>query len=465
MPKRAFLALAAALTLATPAEALNVTVQQGSPPYAFGSPPGNILCVLGDSIYAQGYSASNGTAFAVTTNLESPRGPGFWATFLTHGAVISGSEHNYAVPGYTTDNVIATSLPLILADPACSVYLMLNAVYNGLNAGTTAAHEEANMLQIVQELRAKGHPVILQANFVGGLTSTKLQYQLATNYYAKTVLGGLSGVYYFDSTRDSWQQQGATPTALSGYTYDGLHPELLGAYPAYKQLGPILNLLFPPAPEPANGIWNVYDSTNNIHGNLIAANSPLTGTGGTTTGTCVSGNVATGWTILATGGGSQDLSSATCAGSIVTKLGKVFQQIAISGTATGDYHTFVSFYVPVTGMVAGQSYRAACTVEQNAPVTNMGGLSLNLWVFDGTNKVQAGMGEDSYFGGTNLGPEPSYSPDAEIDNGMFETDILVIPPGFTTSSEQLEFNIFFQNASSLTVAETVRIGNCAVWQL
>ncbi|TXH13849.1 MAG: SGNH/GDSL hydrolase family protein [Hyphomicrobiaceae bacterium] len=164
----------------------------------------------------------------------------------------------------------------------------------------------------------------------------------------------------------------ATGKAKSEYFGDGLHPNALGAATFAEQvMGPKLAKYYG-SMKIKRSVPSEFNAVSAPLGNLVT-NSDFTGTGGTVTGTNLSGVMPDSWA-----GGRTDGSHVTCVYSIESKTSlngdaKNFVKMALSSAGAGvDNETprISPSATITTNVVAGQLYVAECEVI--VPVASSG---------------------------------------------------------------------------------------------
>lgn len=275
--------------------------------------------LLGDSITAQHTAGSAGQI----SSSQSTRGYFTWVNFKLGNPFYAPMGYDGNLP-YNTGSTSGTGRPVghnagigsdkipgmlsrlqsdvIALNPAVCFF---HAGTNDLQGGDTPANIKANIQTVIDRLLAASiMPVvigILPRNADGGAdfsATSRLQrcdINRATQNYCLT-----KGAIYINP--DIAMCDPATGSLISGYSADGVHPNAVGAEALGGAVIAGINhlALGPPYRELIQNVYDVYDGTNNLFGNLLP-NADLSGTAGTA-GTGVTGSVADTWTAEMTSG-------------------------------------------------------------------------------------------------------------------------------------------------------------------
>ena len=425
-------------------------------------PPGANICPVGDSITYQD-ETETGTYAGTNYVADNAAGIGYWTQALTRGRVVYRPSQNYGVNGDTAAGVISR-LPTILAGN-CQIYTLMIGWNDINNGGTSLATIEANYTTIVKALIATGDPLIVITTFQGTLTGANALIQANLNSFILTLPQHYHNLYVADTREAYLVQTDTTPVANSGLAEpDGIHLVPAGGYVVYSAVAQIIEGLIPQTPpDPTVGRYEPYDATNNPYGNVLA-DSPFSGSGGAASG-CATGTVVAGWT-AASYTTTGNLSLAVCTASVVTGSdGRVWQQIKFTGTATGDSASLFYFQQTYTNVfTAGETVRASCPVQIDNGFSNMGAPAVIVYFTDNGVPTEMIGGDAGYYPlGYPISPDPFINP-------ATTTEITISTPPYTiqgtiSGTPTFQFAWYFQNASSLTIAGTFRVGDCALKQV
>jgi lysophospholipase L1-like esterase len=252
--------------------------------------PANRLGALGDSITAQNTGNAGAAGYLVWANA---------AVDQRLQLVIDPVTGNmFGESGKTAAQLISQGYAATAAASDAETMLVF-AGTNDIGTDRSPADAMASLLTIWQTMLASGKRVIactvLPRNDTIGLADLALQAARIRelNRLIRNQARSMRGVYLCD-----WHAamiDPATGTMRVGYAREGLHPTVTGAAVMGAILAPILEAMFPP-------IGDARLPGTNDEGPL--GNSLMLGTTGIKTsgdGTA-SGSVATGWTLIYTGG-------------------------------------------------------------------------------------------------------------------------------------------------------------------
>lgn len=292
----------------------------------------------------------------------------------------------------------------------------------------------------------------------GGLTGTQLSYHLATGQWERDQAVH-KGVDVIDNWPDMVNTSSSTCKLLDTLTYDGLH---LGPPGAYIVAQPIVTLFEQKLPVRSRLPATAFDrySSTNTRGNLID-DGLFAGTGGTA-GTNCSGSVATGW-VTAAG------ASLTAVCSKVTVGGYDYQQVVLTGTASGahdngpplvvdDVSFILSHALDPTDLVEGDVIEAVCAAEFDSS-TGLRGIPIQI-------KITSG-GDDEYV----VGGEPNMASNSSFPNlrfpsvalsGVNMTPQITVPAGFDSGTDTVSVRLLVVAHASEAINATVRFGRCSV---
>lgn len=400
----------------------------------------NMVAFLGDSITAAGTAQDTADAIRNSNRCHS-----FWLPSLTHERVKTTQALNFGVSGQTSTQILARISEVTSSDAGLCVVL---AGTNDLGAGTPDV-TISNLYQMYEILANAGILAIaipiLPRTILTGSGLGELWY---INQAIKKAPSLMRGVYVCDAGFIFGDPTSAVGSPRAGYTYDGLHPVALGSYWLSQPLVDCIEPLFP-TPEPIlAGVSDSYSGSNNPTGNLLS-NGLMEGTGGTVSGTGVSGDVADDWTLtVAAGGGT--ISSLTCVGAKVTGAdGHVSQEITLGGTYTGGFATLAVLkqdFVSFGAFQPGDSLIAECNYEVDAGSDYVSGVSL---LCAATMSGVLKQVEDGYPVVSDLIPDVAFT-------GGLRTPALDITA--TPSTLGVQARIYLQNTGPNVPAITVRFG-------
>ena len=327
------------------------------------------LAGLGDSITINGITSTVSLKYHNNVSYLA------WAAILSKQAVKHSISDNFGVGGDTTTMVRARVMTVISAAPdICVVHCGTNDIYGGVSYATTTD----NLAYIWGALTGAGITVIVvpvlprAKDSTSGLLPLNLRYRLQRiNAWIRKTAPSMSNVYVADPTANIVDYTatgsnlgdpiGGISAAVTAYTYDGLHPAVLGAYWMGKAVADVIALNIPAAGAAFNNPVDVFDATENPNGNVIL-NGLLTGTGGTLTnsGALPSGTVATSWTLqgfLGTVAGSSTSLTLPNGATVpqqtivlgASSSAKIYQGVSsLGGLSTGDT-VYSEVEVTVTG--------------------------------------------------------------------------------------------------------------------
>lgn len=223
----------------------------------------------------------------------------------------------------------------------------------------------------------------------------------------------------YDFSANNWK---------NNYSYDGVHPGSLGAYYMGKA---IYNATVARMPKPKNPILASSNDdvvATDAGANQILANPMLTGTSGAKSTGC-SGNVASSWSAVCTGGCTAVFSKTTDADG----LGEV-QTIVATASAAGT----VLFYQAVASgkLKAGKSIVGACEIEIESGPTGMDNIKLEVY-HDASQKTNWGnkTGNTTVVFDEGFTITPETRPDAYVLSGTNGSGQYTITLGFKTAGE------------------------------
>jgi hypothetical protein len=323
------------------------------------------VAVFGDSI-----AYGNSFATATYTKLYA-KGYLNWAAFLGRQRWTFDNADNFGVPGNNT----AEALPRIdgaLAASTASVFVIDVLTNDGPN-GVTLAQSYVNYQAIVDKVLAAGRIAVLITPRPRDITASGLTMsaaQLRDHLQRRDFVLGLhnpgKGIYVVDLWRYVADPVSANGASKAGYTYDGLHPSVVGGYWGGVALAELFGTGRGPGLFPFRDVmvaqntdvWNAAYPRGCVNQNPMVA-------GGTT--------AATGYTV---GGGS----GVTAAGSKVTSGDRTdVQQIVLSGTASANADVSDFYQTVAAGnLTVGDTVEAYADVEYDANITGLTSHGLTL---------------------------------------------------------------------------------------
>lgn len=382
--------------------------------------PGATLACLGDSITAANGGGLNKNALGFAS----------WACLLSRQRAVHTPALNFGVSGENSAQILARVGQVIAARPAICVVL------EGTN-DTALSYEQtiANMSATYSALLNAG--IIVVAIPITprstGTSAQRLKMNRVNDWIRRRRLG-TRNLHVLDLT-EILGDQAWSP--LANYTYDGLHPQHLGAYYMGKALAGLITSIIPVAPAQAVNSLDVYDATDNPTGNLLP-NGIISGTGGSV-GT-FSGQMATSFFTNSVNlyGSAVALSKSTMAD------GKAAQRIQWSGAYTGGTPAFqISSNATVGNISIGDTVELSCEIEVAAGAA----CNVSLTLYAGWSGGSASA--------KDLLPSANYAPPGEAWSGVLKTPPIPIANALTALSANVQFNGV---GTSGTAAHDVKIG-------
>lgn len=397
-------------------------------------PSNNKVAIYGDSR----------TNNCVTVNGLENCGYIFWGRFLSRNKVDFRKEYEFGVGGDTTFDMI-NRIDEVLQSPCGTVVIL-----GGTNDRVTYTAEQTieNLDKMIKLFVAKGKVVVLYAELPRGNAAFSPAYILTTAQlieHMKVVNWCLNqknryGVYVVNAWPNMADPASTTGNIKTGQSIDGLHLNTLGAYNAGSPLADVFNFLFPTyeARLPFNNS-DIYNSSTNPTGTWLNTNPMLDGTTGTPAAGG-SGSMATGYK----GANSSGASGIT---RTYSKTAQGYQQVVLSGTATGSNPDLDLLRLDYAegALTAGRKVEVVADIEVAAGSSNL------LSVEAGLTMVLADTSNFHWFDGDKYDDLSLYP--AVATNGVLKTDPITIPAGFT--SIRLRVHCF--SVSSAAVSATIII--------
>lgn len=412
----------------------------------FAAPRRFKIATLGDSRLAKGWG---------NAAVKYGSGVQYWTEMLTRARVRFPRELNFSVSGYTTDMALAQS-PLCAASDADMVLFWCDINDSSLRqagsgSAVTVAKTIENISAMVNEQRAAGKIVVVFASSPIGSPSTAFTGDVLKGhmYIAQYLRGldSLDGCHVIDMWPEFCDMTVNTGVHLSTMLYDGTHLSPTAALATAEKLAAIINLYVPSCDALPGSPADVY-STINPTGALNLDPFWIGATGGTA-GAGASGTVPASHTLASTDAGL------TVVGSIVTKYGRKWYQMVISGTPTTDFAN-VSLSANDTllaNLLYGESVEALCEVEVDAGAANVHTPCYEIRASAGSPPT---LSQSGLLGNTGHldGPSP-----AVAYAGVIRCDTIVTGEGgsgSSTSSSSQKFMVYGEKNKAASM--TLRIG-------
>lgn len=398
-------------------------------------PSNNRVMVVGDSI------ASHNSETTAPHKRYLSHGAVVWAAYLSRQRFHFPATSNYGIAGNNTDDVLARFDPILAGDDAGVV--ILDCLTNDGPNGVPLSRSKTNYSTLVGKILAAGRIAVCivprpRDITASGLTLTAAQASAHLNRadYVRGLHNPTAGVFVVDPTPYLADRTSTNMAMLAGMAYDGLHNTQTGGYWSGYALATLFGMgrgpgLFPFVDVLATSTLDTFDSTNNARG---AVNSNPMLLGGASAATGYSANVSLG---------------------ITSTLSKVvvgaatWQQMVLGGTASGTGIVFPVYQNPVTAanLTIGDTVEGFCDFEQDAGLTGLSGLGLN--VTDNTTFARS-MAFDST-SAINTSPLP----------GIAHSGVMRTPP-LTLTSTGLRFGIACTGINGAAVSSTTRVGAMAL---
>lgn len=342
--------------------------------------------VLGDSL-AAGLHLDAGTYRNV-----SARHPLNWANGLSGGRLqfVSANRGNFGVSGERSDQIMAR-IPAVIASGAGVVWLIdgTNDIAQQYPTGPTCAQTAAaNIIATCRALLTAGCAVILE--LVPGAqnyTAAQIGYLNSLNQRLIEYAATAQEVYLHDSSRMILNPTNGTGALAwnTGYTQDGTHPAVAGAYYWGKSLAALLQRIVPPTQR--LGHINLGDAqpTQFLLNPFFATTTG--GTNGNSGAAVTSGTVAQSWTVSRTGSATATLAyaaddgaaldpsvgnkcTATCTFTAAGEIIRLWQNLAAGTWFAGYIFDFGCRSRVVSGMDKLSAARLGASVSIDSVVRN-----------------------------------------------------------------------------------------------
>jgi len=315
-------------------------------------PANTRVAVIGDSIaYGNGFTTN-------ATNIKLyAKGYLNWAAFLGRQRWTFDNTDNFGVAGDNTNDVLARIDAALALTTAGTI--VLDCLTNDGPNGVSLAQSYANYATLVSKILAAGRVCVCitprpRDITASGLTMTAAQYRdhLARRDYVLGLNDPSRGIYSVDMWRYLADPASTNGAMKSGYTYDGLHPGLLGGYwggVALAELfgtgrGPGLFAFRDVLVGQNTDVWNATYPRGCVNSNPMMQGGASAATGYTVAGG--SGVTATGSKVTSSSGRTD------------------VQQIVLGGTASGNADVY-DFYQTITAgnLTVGDTVEAYAEIE------------------------------------------------------------------------------------------------------
>jgi lysophospholipase L1-like esterase len=333
------------------------------------APYGGRLLHLSDSFAAQQTGSQGGTEV-----YKSPAGGAVWAEMLSLGRLSIDVANIKGVGGQTTDQIIARlGSDAMSRISAWDICLVDGGRNDNINLRSEGDHTIANLQAMANVIRKSSQPkqaIVMLPNPPRSLSVDNATARLIRAYVNKNMRDWCfaNNVPFCDYWRDCADPTssggGAWATGMSG---DTLHPNTTASRIIGQRILDTLNGLVPGTAgnQPA---WDAYDPTYFPKGNAMAVGGAtvplLQGTGGTVSGTGVSGSVATGCGVILNAGAGTCVASkiAAPAAAGYGAIGTDKQRLVVSSIAsTASWEFYGGFNVPAG--LAGQQVVVEFLIE------------------------------------------------------------------------------------------------------
>lgn len=410
----------------------------GDPAYIQPSP--NYIATLGDSRTAVNLVTNAG----VNLSAWNASGVVSWFRRLT-GQRFRVVYHG-GVSGDRTDQINERVSAALATRPGMVVY------WGGINdiggayptAGTSGATAFSNIKAAGVRCISSGALFVVFTEYpVTGWSASQVSQMHELNarlsYWAQTT----PGVVLFDTYRLIVDGTNSTsPTQKSGYTWDGTHPSMRGAYVMGKALATALSGIVPAlGPRRVGGLQDVF--ANNPY-ELLPNGNHLTTSGGGGSGTGgVTGTIPGSINITRSGS-----SAATAVSTSASPDGLSGNDciLTITGAASGDYIQYRP--LPTLGnFILGETYQAIAEIDVSG-TANVDSVRLS-WAYEHASTTSYFALDSNYATG-----ERSGVPDSETWSETLMTEPMTIPAtGVTLTAVRMYLEIRFNGAAGAAVVK------------
>lgn len=376
-----------------------------------------------------------------------------WLRQITRQRFSFPLANSFAVGASTTNDLVATQLPQVLASNASSV-LLLTSTNDRTATNPAISYQQtiANLETFISQVTAAGKNVDIIAELPrGGAGGSRLAGTALTDHLRVHRWLQRQAHRPLVTVTDLFAAFLADPLTASGVSVidvnnllcqDNLHPGGRGAHQIAKALQPIYEARFPAVdilPQSNGDLWSADNPSGSLTPNPMMAGTSGTVTApgaGTLTGTCA-GTVSGDGRVRLTNG-----TGLTVAASVVTAGGKRWQQFVISGTPTSagalvEFNHFATYSVD-----AGDTVEAVAEYEVDAGQTGINAIQLLVTTIGGTN---------TYVDGQVAGATTNFP--VEAVSGVLNTPAFVSPASGTGTTDTVQV-AFIQNVA---VSATVRV--------
>lgn len=299
---------------------------------------GPILGFVGDSRFANSI-LSSGVSSGRTMQAAAS-----WIEFLTYGRVRCPMSYNKAVGGTGTSDLAGQITNVVAVTPRATHVAILtgtNTINNAASATGLMTTMQAYFRAAWAQLKAAGITPITVLDLPRQWTDTTLTAAVKRRLHNELnnwlrQAAPLYGSMLIDPVWVLTDPANANGECLTSYYYaeaTKIHPGPTGSY----QIGLLFKTMFEENGLPPRyvgfGKGDIYDATNNLHGNIISEGGICASTGGTVSGANPpTGDVPLGW-ILRNDTGSADLTS--CVGSLEARTDGPGNWFKVVATSTG----------------------------------------------------------------------------------------------------------------------------------
>lgn len=395
------------------------------------SPYNNKVAVVGDSVAnANSYTDANVNKILAKGTLAN-------AAYLGRQRWTFDPEDNFGVPGDDTAQVLAR-IDSVLASSTCAM-IVLDCGTNDEGHGLSVAQTKANYSAIINAIVNAGRMVTIIPPRPRDITTPS--YTMTATQYLRFVqrrqwMLGLAdpsrGILVCDVWRYFADPSSTNGAPVANSTYDGgLHPNQYGGYLCGLALAELFGLgradgIYPFIDVLCGQNTDLYDATNNPTG-CLNTNPMLIG----------GATIATGYT-NGTGGGLTNTATK------VTSGNRVWQQIALTGTATSSADVWACYQTLTAGNIAvGDVVEGYCDLEVDS-AAGVSHIGLSLIDSTGFVKTAGGMADTSDIN--------SFTYPVFAHSGVLKTPKFVLP---TTT---IRAGIKARSINTVTAAATFRVG-------
>lgn len=397
-----------------------------------------------ERVAAIGDSIAYGNSFAASSTNVKLYAKGYlnWAGYLGRQRWSFRNQDNFGNPGDNTNDVIRRIDAALAQTTAGTV--VLDCITNDGPNGISLAQSKDNYQLLVAKVLAAGRicvcvtPRPRDINAVGlTMTAAQLRDHLARRDFVLGLHNPGAGIFAVDMWRYLADPASTNGAMRANYSYDGLHPSVLGGYWGGKALAELFGTGRGP------GLFPFRDVLPGQNSDVFNASYPRG---------CVNSNpMMQGGTTAATGYTVSGGSGVTATGSKVSPVGgrTDIQQIVLGGTASANADVFDFYQTIAAGNLAvGDVVEAYAEVEYDS----LSGLSSHGLVLVDTGNFSNIVG--GLVDSTDINAMPFVLP--EPVSGVMRT------PRFTLSSTTLRAGMKGRAINGQVVSATYRMGAMAV---